>query len=102
LLNNVDSIKKDLSTVQKELPAIKTSVDAFKKIEQDLMNMKNSTAADKLEKEVLSLRADHEKCFKELKALSTEVKFVDSSLKKESSNTKSEITSVSKSIKGRS
>jgi prefoldin subunit 5 len=104
-MTNVDTLKKDLSAVQKELPTIKTSVEGFKTAEKALMDMKNSAGADKLgtlEKEILSLRADHEKSSKELKALSTEVKFVDSNLKKESGSTKSEISSVSKSIKGRS
>jgi len=100
----VEESKKCSDNIKQDIVTLKTGLEKLKEFEKDIINMKKDSALDKIsliEKEMLSLRVDHEKSLKEVKSLSTEVKFIDSNIKKESSSNKSEITTVTKSLKGK-
>ena len=102
--NKWEETKKESDLLKQDVISLKTSLEKLKGLEKDLLNIKKDGAADKLsvvEKEILSLRVDYEKCLKEVKSLSTEVKFIDSNIKKDASGSKSEFSSLSKTIKGK-
>jgi hypothetical protein len=104
MVSKVEEMKKESITTKKDISTLQSSLEKLKGIETDIVKMKKDDAGDKLstlEKEILSLRVDHEKSLKEVKSLSTEVKFFDSSIKKETANSKSELNSLTKSIKGK-
>ncbi len=99
----MEESKKCSDAVKQDLLTVKSSLEKLKEFEKDILNVKKDNGSEKIsviEKEMLSLRVDHEKSLKEVKALSTELKFIDSNNKKESSNSKSEISTLSKSFKG--
>ena len=99
---NIDDISKDVAAMKLASSNNASAVEKIQNLEKNFEVMRNEKPLEKftsIEKDISSLRADHEKLGKDLKATSTEVKYVDSSLKKDSANTKSEISTFSKSLK---
>jgi chromosome segregation ATPase len=100
--NNVDDVKKEISTIKAGCGSATSMADKIKILENDLNVVKKDKSIDKLatvEKDITSLRADHEKLSKDVKTVSTEVKFFDSTLKKEAASTKTEFSTISKTVK---
>ena len=100
--SNIDEVKKELATFKVSSGNASSTADQIKSVEKDLEILKKDKSLDKftsVEKALSCLRADHEKLSKETKTVSTEVKYFDSTLKKEASNTKTELAALSKSIK---
>ena len=100
--NSVEDVKREIATLKTGAGNASSAVDKMKSLENEIDMIKKTNSPDKLisvEKDILSLRADHEKLSKDSKGVSTEVKYFDSTLKKEAEKTKTEFNSISKSVK---
>ena len=100
--NSVEDVKREIATLKTGAGNASSAVDKMKSLENEIDMIKKTNSPDKLisvEKDILSLRADHEKLSKDSKGVSTEVKYFDSTLKKEAEKTKTEFISISKSVK---
>merc|ERR1712110_1177054 len=88
-------MRRDLTSAKTESSSLTTKLDKLQMLEKEFEEIKKEKNHDKftsIEKDVASLRADHEK-------LKKEVKYVDSTVKKDSANTKGEIGSFTKTVK---
>ena len=100
--NSVEDVKREIATLKTGAGNASSAVDKMKSLENEIDMIKKTNSPDKLisvEKDILSLRADHEKLSKDSKGVSTEVKYFDSTLKKEAEKTKTDFNSMSKSVK---
>merc|ERR1711971_229819 len=100
--NSVEDVKREIATLKTGAGSASSALDKMKSLENEIEMIKKTNSPDKLisvERDILSLRADHEKLSKDSKGVSTEVKYFDSTLKKETEKTKTEFNSISKSVK---
>jgi len=98
----VEEALKEAKASKTESSSLRLTVDKLKSLESDLSALKKENSMDKLtslEKDISSLRSDLEKNNKSVTSVSTEVKYLDSNLKKEVAATKTEISNISKNVK---
>merc|ERR1711915_621051 len=101
--SKMDEIKKDFIDLKSENISSRGKIDKLLLFGKDIEQLKKEKSEDKLtafEKEMSSLRSDYDKLNKDIKSVSTEVKYVDSTMKKDTQSTKAEMTTFSKNIKG--
>ena len=102
LLSNIEDVKKDITALKVKSGDASSASEKITALEKALETIKKDKPQEKfaeVEKGISSLRADHEKLNKEVKVVSTEVKFFDSNLKKQAADNKTEFSNISKTVK---
>jgi len=104
LVGKLEETKQEAKSAKTETNSLRSSLDRLKGLEGELAGLKkDNTSTDKmnqLEKELSSLRTDLEKGLKDVKLVSTELKYLDSNIKKDAASGKTEIQALSKTVKG--